>query len=81
MFFRNLERLRGILASCSDDVAVVRTVADYRAARAAGKHAAWIGIQGANALDGEPDALERIPDDLVIRIEQVDGQRRDGTVR
>jgi membrane dipeptidase len=68
VFFKNLERLRGILASVADEVAVVRTVAEYRAARAAGKHAAWIGIQGGNALDGEPDALERIPDDLVIRI-------------
>jgi len=67
VFFKNLERLRAILDGCTADVQVVRSVADYRAARAAGKHAAWIGVQGANAFDGDPDALERIPDDLVIR--------------
>jgi membrane dipeptidase len=71
-FVRNIERLEGILASCDEDVAVVRTVKDYRAAVAAGKHAAWIGIQGGNALDwagnGATDALDRIPRGLVVRI-------------
>ena len=37
-------------------------------ARAAGKHAAFIGIQGGNALDRDPAALDLIPDDLVVRI-------------
>ncbi|HEY7957058.1 MAG TPA: membrane dipeptidase [Polyangia bacterium] len=67
-FFRNLDRLRKILDSASDDVTVVRTAAEYRAARAAGKHAAFLGIQGGNALDGEPDAIERIPDRLIVRV-------------
>jgi membrane dipeptidase len=72
VFLENLERLRGILASCPEDVAIVRTAGDYRAAVAAGKHAAWIGVQGGNALDwgeyGANDALDRIPDGLVVRV-------------
>lgn len=65
---RNLARLRELLDGCRDDVVVVRTAADYRDAQRAGKHAAWIGIQGGNALDGEPDALERLSDGLVLLV-------------
>lgn len=67
VFSKNIAELRAILESCPDDVAIVRTTPEYRAAAAEGKHAAWIGIQGGNALD-EPDGLERIPDGLVVRI-------------
>ncbi len=67
-FFANFERLRGILASCDRDVALVRTVGEYRAARAAGKHAAWIGVQGGNAFESDLDQLRRIPDRLLIRV-------------
>ena len=69
-FVRNLARLRAELARAPDDVAVVRNVAEYRAARAEGKHAAFIGIQGGNALDHAPDgsALDLIPDDVVLRV-------------
>jgi membrane dipeptidase len=66
-FVRNVERLRAILASCADDVAIVRNAAEYDRAKAEGKHAAFIGIQGGSALDAE-GALDRIPDRLVIRI-------------
>ncbi len=68
IFRANIERLRGILESCHADVAVVRTAAEYRAARAAEKHAAWIGIQGGNALDYDEAAIDVIPDNLVVRI-------------
>jgi membrane dipeptidase len=71
-FVQNIAQLRGILESCPDDVAIVRTAKDYREAVAAGKHAAWIGIQGGNALDcgdrDQNDALDRIPDGLVVRV-------------
>jgi membrane dipeptidase len=67
-FSRNLTRLRELLDGCKDDVMVVRTTAEYEEAKRRGKHAAWIGIQGGNALDGEPDALDRIPDGFVVRI-------------
>lgn len=69
-FVRNINRLRAELARASDDVAVVRNAREYRAARAEGKHAAFIGIQGGNALDHASDgsALDLIPDDLVLRV-------------
>ena len=66
VFGHNLTRLCAILASRPDDVAVVRTRAEYETARRRGCHAAFIGIQGGNALDGDGIAL--IPDDLIIRI-------------
>lgn len=64
---KNLERLRRTLASAAD-LAVVRNAAEYRAARAAGRHGAFIGIQGGNALDRDPESLDRIPDGLVLRV-------------
>jgi membrane dipeptidase len=68
VFSKNVARLQEILEGCKDDVAIVRTTSEYKAAQRDGKHAAWIGIQGGNALDGEPDALDRIPDGLVVRV-------------
>lgn len=67
-FVENLERLRALFASVSDQFEVVRNVAEYRRARASGKHAAFIGIQGGNALDRDSAALDLIPDGLVLRI-------------
>jgi membrane dipeptidase len=67
-FVRNIDRLRAIFETVSDRFSVVRNAREYRAARAAGKHGAFIGIQGGNALDVDLEALDRIPDDLVLRI-------------
>jgi membrane dipeptidase len=67
-FVRNIQRLRGLFDSVSEHFQIVRNVAEYRAARAAGKHGAFIGIQGGNALDENLEALDLIPDDLVLRI-------------
>ena len=64
-FAENLARLSSILKSCPDDVALVKTAAEYRAARAAGKHGAFLGVQGGNALDRDRDALELLDDRLV----------------
>jgi len=64
----NLRRLQGILESVPQDFRVVRNVREYRAARAAGLHGAFIGIQGGNALDRDAEALDLIPDDLVLRV-------------
>lgn len=66
-FEQNLSRLRSIFATCAADVALCRDGADYRAARAADKHAAFIGIQGGNALDAS-DALETFARGLVLRV-------------
>ncbi len=69
-FVRNLDRLRRVFDGAPEQVTFVRNVAEYRAARAAGKHAAFIGIQGGNALDRNPDgsALDLIVDDAVLRV-------------
>lgn len=67
-FLNNLTQLRSEFARASDDFRVVRNVAEYRAARREGKHGAFIGIQGGNALDRDIDALDLIPDDLVLRV-------------
>jgi len=68
VFLENLRRLQGILESVPEDFAVVRSVAEYRRARAAGKHGAFLGVQGGNALDRDAAALDLIPDDLVVRV-------------
>ena len=67
-FVENVRRLQGIFESVPDDFQVVRNVREYRAALAAGKHAAFLGIQGGNALDRDLDALDLIPDDLIVRV-------------
>ncbi|CAN5907378.1 dipeptidase [soil metagenome] len=66
VFTENLETLTEILSSVPGEVALVRTAAQYEAAAAAGKHGAFIGIQGGNALDA-PGALDRL-DDRIVRI-------------
>ncbi len=61
-FSRNLPRLKAILESVPDEVQLVRTAGDYRSAREAGRFAAFLGIQGGNAVDA-PGALGLIDDD------------------
>lgn len=68
IFLENLRRLQAIFESVPGDFAVVRNAREYRAARLAGKHGAFIGIQGGNALDRDADAIDLIPDDLVLRV-------------
>jgi len=67
-FEQNLADLRALFARVPEQFAVVTTAAEYRAARSSGRHGAFIGIQGGNALDIAPDALDRIPPGLVLRI-------------
>jgi membrane dipeptidase len=66
-FFENLTTLRALFDSVDEQFAVVRNAAEYRAARALGKHGAFIGIQGGNALDA-PGAVERLPDGILLRV-------------
>ncbi len=67
-FGKNLAELLAIFGTVSEQFAVVKSAREYRAARAAGKHAAFIGIQGGNALDESPDALDAIADGTVLRV-------------
>jgi len=67
-FQKNLQKLLRIFDSVSEQYQVVRNAAEYAAARAQGKHAAFIGIQGGNALDRDLGALDLIEDGLILRI-------------
>ncbi len=64
---RNLIALRTLLTEAAG-ISHVRTAAEFRAARAAGEHAAFIGIQGGNALDQGIEALDVLADQSVLRV-------------
>lgn len=67
-FFENLGELTALLESPEAEARVVRNVAEYRAARAAGLHAAFIGVQGGNALAHSLDAIDRLSPGIILRI-------------
>ncbi|HEY3495556.1 MAG TPA: membrane dipeptidase, partial [Polyangiaceae bacterium] len=67
-FERNVGELERELATEPDDVAIARNLGEYRAARSAGKHAAFIGVQGGNAIDADLDVLDRLPEGLLLRV-------------
>lgn len=67
-FRHGLAGLCDVLASVPEDVQVVRTVAEYRAARAAGRHAAFLAVQGGNCFERDASALDAATDDLIVRI-------------
>ena len=66
VFFRNLARLEGILRS-DERFSLCRNAADYDAARREGKHGAFIGVQGGNALDHDLSDLDTL-NERVLRI-------------
>jgi membrane dipeptidase len=66
-FARNLARLRGLLGA-HPGIRVVRTRSEYEAARRDGQHAAFIGVQGGNAIDGADDVLAHLAEGWVLRI-------------
>jgi membrane dipeptidase len=68
VLLENLRRFQGIFESLPADFQVVRSVAEYRQAKAQQKHAAFLGIQGGNALDRDPEALDLLPENLVLRV-------------
>jgi membrane dipeptidase len=67
-FLHNLARLRTLLRATGGRLEVVRTHAEYTAARSAGAHAALLAIQGGNALAAAPDGPASIPDNVVCRV-------------
>ncbi|HET6416450.1 MAG TPA: membrane dipeptidase [Polyangiales bacterium] len=67
VFEQNLASLRNLLDE-APGVRHVRNAAEFRAARASGEHAAFIGIQGGNALDHDLDALDVLADQSVLRV-------------
>jgi membrane dipeptidase len=58
VLLHNVARLSRELTA-RGDVALVSSVAQYRAARARGAHAAFLGIQGGNALEHSLDDFDR----------------------
>lgn len=67
VFERNLAGLRKLIDEASG-VVHVRNAAEFRAARELGEHAAFIGIQGGNALDDGIEALDVLADQSVLRV-------------
>lgn len=67
-FVENQREIQRLFAQVDKQFAIVRNRSEYRQARAQGKHAAFVGIQGGNALDESLDSLDLIEEDLVIRI-------------
>jgi membrane dipeptidase len=68
-FRNNLGALIEILQGGADSATVlVRTRADYQAARAQGLHAAFIGVQGGNAVDADLGALDVAGPQTVLRV-------------
>jgi membrane dipeptidase len=64
----NLEELARILSSPEAHAVPVRDLGEYRAARMRGLHAAFLGIQGGNALEWSPTVLEALPSGLVVLV-------------
>lgn len=64
----NYDRLRSLLSRHSDDVGIVQTYDEYQHVRKSGRHAAFIGIQGGNALDVNLDAFRAVLPNKVLRI-------------
>ncbi len=66
-FLSNLHQLVETLEG-SGQVMMCRTTQDYFRARKLGKHAAFVGIQGGNALDRSLDSLAALPPGIVLRV-------------
>jgi membrane dipeptidase len=67
-FERNLGELALQFARAADEFELVTDAREYRAARAAGKHAAFVGVQGGNAADITLAEAERLFDRRVLRV-------------
>jgi membrane dipeptidase len=67
LFRKNLDRLLAIFARAPDELALCRSAADYRAARAAGRHGAFVGVQGGNAFD-EDLALDSFDASVLVKV-------------
>ncbi|HWC12673.1 MAG TPA: membrane dipeptidase [Acidimicrobiales bacterium] len=63
----NLARLRATVEAHPDDLALVTDLAGYRQARAKGRLACFLAVQGGNAL-ASPDDLDRLPPGLLSRV-------------
>jgi membrane dipeptidase len=67
-FLRNLAAFQGLVAGTGGRMQLVRNVAEYRSARAAGAHGVFLAIQGGHALEAAPQGVGSIPDQLITRV-------------
>jgi membrane dipeptidase len=67
-FLRNVERMRELVSSSSGQLALVRTLSEYKEARARGAHAVMLSVQGGNCFDGAPQSFGSVPDRLITRV-------------
>jgi membrane dipeptidase len=67
-FLENVARLRAWVEASEGALALVRTHAEYVAARARGAHAVLLAVQGGNAFDGAPGGPADAPDRLLTRV-------------
>jgi len=67
-FAANLGRFRRIIESVPAEAVIVCDAAGYRAARAAGRHAVFMAIQGGNALGDHPEVLLARHADTIVRV-------------
>ncbi|HEY2408735.1 MAG TPA: membrane dipeptidase [Polyangiaceae bacterium] len=67
-FERNLNLLVAQFARVEHDFALVTDRREYDAARALGKHAAFLGVQGGNALELELDQACELYDRRILRV-------------
>ncbi len=64
----NVASMEQRIAAFGEDFLLARTHADYQRARASGRHAAFLGVQGGNALEEPADAIERLPPQAILRV-------------
>lgn len=67
-FELNLQELLRTFARDAEHFSVVTSASEYDAARSAGKHAAFLGVQGGSALDFSLSELSRLCDRRILRI-------------
>jgi membrane dipeptidase len=67
-FERNLKELVAELETAPDEVALTTNLAEYEDARRTGRHAAFVGVQGGNAIDADFSVLDRLPRGILLRV-------------
>ena len=66
-FLRNLEAYKDLETRSGGQIRVVTTHSAFMAARREGAHACMPAIQGANAIEAEPELARAIPGDIITR--------------
>lgn len=59
--------LKTLLESAAERAQIVRNASEYRAAKDSGRHACFLGVQGANAFPPDPESIEAFAD-VLLRI-------------